>query len=422
RDRLDAPDDPAGIAIAALSSGLTDATGGPDRRAAAIEFAALLDQIRGQAGFESFLLPPEPDELTRHAAQGPIAVFNISRYRSDVLLITTEAITHLPLPELNAQDVADKIDEFETAIDATKSTNWLTAEAGEDSLSEILEWLWDVAMWPVLRQLGHIDAHPEGQPWPQIWWVPGGLLSLLPLHAAGYHRQATGETVLDRVISSYTPTVRALAHARDRAPGRPPRRTLLVGMPTTPGESALPNVHAELSMLEESLPSPIKLIQQTNSAVVSELPNAEIAHFSCHGISNPGDPSNSMLLLEDHHENPFTVACLIPIQLQHAQLVYLSACETARNTAFELLDEAIHLASAFQLAGYPHVIGTLWTINDRLAVDVSRAFYAGLTTRDGDLDVSGSAEALHHAVRKLRTNWEFTPTPSRWAAYIHSGG
>jgi hypothetical protein len=39
-----------------------------------------------------------------------------------------------------------------------------------------------------------------------MWWVPTGNLSYLPLHAAG----RDDECVLDRVVSSYTPTVRSL--------------------------------------------------------------------------------------------------------------------------------------------------------------------------------------------------------------------
>ena len=44
-------------------------------------------------------------------------------------------------------------------------------------------------------------------------------LSFLPLHAAGYNQEPPGldgrrRTVMDRVISSYTPTVRGLGYAR----------------------------------------------------------------------------------------------------------------------------------------------------------------------------------------------------------------
>ncbi|MQY31867.1 CHAT domain-containing protein [Nocardia aurantia] len=69
--------------------------------------------------------------------------------------------------------------------------------------------------------------------------------------------------------------------------------------------------------------------------------------------------------------DPLTVAALAEIHLDHARLAYLSACETALTTDARLLDEAIHLASAFQLAGYPHVIGTLWTIADQTTVQIA---------------------------------------------------
>ncbi|NED00616.1 CHAT domain-containing protein, partial [Streptomyces sp. SID6648] len=112
----------------------------------------------------------------------------------------------------------------------------------------VLEWLWDNAAGPVLGLLGH-DRRPSAEAdWPRVWWVPGGVLGLLPLHAAGHHTDpaddARRRTVLDRVVSSYTPTVRALRHARRTSGGRvlPPDasvRGLIVAMPTTPGVPGL---------------------------------------------------------------------------------------------------------------------------------------------------------------------------------------
>ena len=77
----------------------------------------------------------------------------------------------------------------------------------EATLSQVLEWLWDTVAEPVLAALGFDDAPEEGQPWPRLWWCPTGLLTLFPLHAAGYHGTADGHarSVLDRVVSSYTP-------------------------------------------------------------------------------------------------------------------------------------------------------------------------------------------------------------------------
>jgi hypothetical protein len=436
RDQLDTPDD-LNLEAAlvrpdtAMVTGPARAT--PDRRGAAVEFAALLEEIRGLEGFGSFLLPPEPGQLTRQARGGPIAVFNVSRYRSDALIVTTQAISQVPLPDLDLRTLTGKIDAFNDALGAALDAHASSAQRAqaEDVLSQILEWLWDAAAGPVLHHLGYVQAHQPGSRWPRVWWTPGGLLGQLPLHAAGYHRRAgAGETVMDRVTSSYTPTVRALAWARDHAASGPPRRALVVAMPMTPGQNALPYVAVETEMLRARLPSPTVLTEEpgpvnertpTREAVIACLSDAAIVHFSCHAASHPSDPSQSQIFLHDHLENPFTVATLIPVRLPNAQLAYLSACQTARNTVADLLDEGIHLASAFQLAGYPHVIGTLWTINDYVAAAVADAFYRNLQTGPQTFDTETTAHALHHAVRELRGRRNLAATPSRWAAYTHTG-
>ncbi len=89
------------------------------------------------------------------------------------------------------------------------------------------------------------------------------------------------------------------------------------------------------------------------------------------------------------------------------------------TAATDLLDEAIHLATAFQLASYPHVVGTLWEINDPIAADIAEAFYRHLAT-NGSPDPSLSAFALHQAVLAARDKLPLTP--SLWAAHIHTGG
>jgi len=70
-----------------------------------------------------------------------------------------------------------------------------------------------------------------------VWWVGSGLLNMLPIHASGYHDSSPPETALDRVISSYAPSVKSLAYARTRPTG-PERfiakeKVVLISMPTT---------------------------------------------------------------------------------------------------------------------------------------------------------------------------------------------
>src|SRR5271155_5103814 len=110
----------------------------------------------------------------------------------------------------------------------------------ESQILEILEWLWDVLAEPVLRRLGHDGLPAETGNWPRVWWCPTGILSLLPIHAAGYHRgDRLGDSVLERVISTYTSTIRALKHSREiMKEYRNDGNVYIAAMPITPNNMA----------------------------------------------------------------------------------------------------------------------------------------------------------------------------------------
>lgn len=60
-------------------------------------------------------------------------------------------------------------------------------------------------------------------------------------------------------------------------------------------------------------------------------------------------------------------------------LGYLSACSTSTNQVESLADEPIHLANACQLAGFRHMVGTIWEVSDENYVEVAEILYQ---TRD----------------------------------------
>ncbi len=406
----------------------------PDPRHAAAEFAAVLAEIRSLAGFAGFLLPPEPEQLTLHSAFGPVVVLNASVHGCAAIIIASGAVSHLPLPGLALATLAEKVSAFYQALDAFADprADRDARDRAQDVLSGILEWLWDTTAEPVLRHLGHTATPAAGAAWPHIWWAPGGQLGALPLHAAGYHRAPGSRSVMDRVVSSYTPTVRALARARALAQARAhaqpagPEQSVIVAMPSTPGAAPLPNVAEEAAMLSARLPRPALLLAAspagpapTKDTVLAHLAVAGMAHFACHVAIDPARPAQARILLEDHATDPLLVISLAKLHLDRAQLAYLSAGRTSRNPSAALLDEAIHLAAAFQLAGYPHVVGTLWQVSDQAAVRVASEFYDGLQTGPGTFDTSGTARALHAAVRHLRDT--VRAKPFLWAAYLHAG-
>ncbi|MBA5221654.1 CHAT domain-containing protein [Streptomyces griseoaurantiacus] len=453
RDEIDRPTDattsPAEL-LGQVSAAVRAVDAEERRRGLVGQLQATLDRIRAQDGFASFARPPAVGELLAQAAFGPVVSFNVSHYRSDALLLTSGGIKSLSLPDLTYHLVVDRIQTFHQALEtvANPRTTPLARKTAQATLHTVLEWLWDAAAEPVLSSLGFTGEPSPGQPWPRVWWAPGGLLSLLPLHAAGHHSDLSQvglggrgrRTVMDRVVSSYTTTIRALHHARHHRTSAPSvSRSLIVAMPTTPGvPGRLDHVSKEATLLCNLLPKPTLLIEPdavadgmtapeletrpTKARVLETLSDCGIVHFACHGAHDPDDPSRSLLLLHDHERDPLTVASLAEMRMDSAQLAYLSACRTAFMDSVELIDEAIHLTSAFQLAGFPHVIGTLWEINDEVASHMAASFYAELdrvTNQPGGLDTDAAARALHYTVRKVRDR--YPKSPYLWAAHLHAG-
>jgi CHAT domain-containing protein len=103
------------------------------------------------------------------------------------------------------------------------------------------------------------------------------------------------------------------------------------------------------------------------------------------------------------------------LQLRHAELAYLSACSTAQKAA-EHSNESIHLASAFQLAGFRHVVASLWPLQDSIAASAAQEFHRKLPDTP---TADNAALALHEVVKDLRD--AHPGRPELWAALIHSG-
>ncbi|OXV06258.1 hypothetical protein Egran_05974, partial [Elaphomyces granulatus] len=365
------------------------------RREAEKRFDRVIKVIRTRSGFENFLLPSTADQFMAAANAGPIVVINVSHYRCDAFLVERHRIRALKLSDLRLEDIQEKAK--------------LLRRNEESEAWEVLEWLWEVAACPILEALD-IKNPPTDCNWPHVWWVLTGQLNQLPLHAAGKHFEGSGETVLDRAISSYSLSVKALIYGRQHTllePGKPDD-ALLVSMPKTIGQSPLYFAQEEVDMLEKLCPSlrlnPVKPLQRRND-VLTHLPTCKIFHFAGHGHSDLSEPSQSCLLLDDWETSLLTVAELREHKLQEKPpfLAYLSACSTGAHDVVEFTDEGIHLISACQLAGFRHVIGTLWEVNDWYCVHVAKTVYE--TIRDEGMTDTAVCLGLHRAVRSLRDEY-----------------
>ena len=78
-----------------------------------------------------------------------------------------------------------------------------------------------------------------------------------------------------------------------------------------------------------------------------------------------------------------------------------------------LSDEVILIPAGMLFAGYGGVVGTMWSINDKLVPRVARDVYARSTVSEWQ-----AARALHGAVGHLReSNASFV----EWLPFIHVG-
>ncbi len=401
------------------------------RQRLAKEWSDLLARIRALPGFASFLLPPTIADLQVHAHAGPVIVVNVSQHRCDALIITPDPqrpVQVIRLPLLTFEVLVDQVNRFVWALNAAGGRDLGERRVAEGSLLEVLAWLWDAVVGPVLVALDITAPPAPGQAWPNVWWCPVGLMAYLPLHAAGYHRgtdiASAAPSALDRVVSSYIPTVQALAHARRRptapteAKARTEADTLIVAVPEVRGAPTLPYTLAEASLLQRLIPGTKTLIgpDARHDVVLDALPNHRILHFACHAMTDWDDPAASRLLL---HDKPLTVAELFKNELNHAELVVLSACSTAQ-TSGRMADEAVHFTGALLLAGCQHVIGTLWPVLDNVAATAAEHIYTQLISNSSHATRTELASlALHDATRQLRDR--FRETPSIWSNFVHVG-
>jgi len=418
------------------------------RTASANELRRLQAEIRMVPGLEHFQEPLSDKQMRAIASSGPVVLFNATAIRCDAFIITCDEIRTIPLPLVRYDEVQQNLKLLAAADPDDRITHLrkrTDKKQHNDRLREILSWLWDVAVRPVLADLTLLDPDPSGLLLPQIWWVTAGPLGMMPLHAAGSNWIDSTENTAGHVVSCYIPTVKALSYVHDKVARRPKdlvRSFTCIAVPKTKGKADLDGVidrmsHVQALLGRSGITKQTILDSPSKEELLAQLQDASLIHFACHATSDTDDPSNSRLYLRaDKNGEPecLTVRDLGGVQLHHSQpgLAYLSACSTSESVAESLADEALNIANAFQLLGFPHVIGTLWEAEvdaaNRLADSFYEHFVEGLeNSAIADKSVVFSY-ALHYALQDLRTGKGTRRRASlccndvlAWAPFIYVG-
>ncbi|KAK4980774.1 hypothetical protein LTR28_001461 [Elasticomyces elasticus] len=221
--------------------------------------------IRQSPGFDRFLLPLSSGEVVALADRGPIVSFNATRYRSDAFLITNTCICSLALKELKFDELADNIAKLVGKDKLTTGT--LCTKAGrQKQLRRMLTWLWNVAVEPVLAQLGLLMMPKLSERLPRVWWVTSGLMGQMPIHAAGDSPRNTSSYV----VSNYVPTLKALAYSRKKRflpLFEAERKMLIVEMPQMTGLSDLSTTQECALELEDEQTQVEKMLKLLGSFI-----------------------------------------------------------------------------------------------------------------------------------------------------------
>ncbi|KAG8735340.1 hypothetical protein FRC10_010691 [Ceratobasidium sp. 414] len=392
-------------------------------RQLASEWAQTVNDIRRIPGFHGFLKSPKAEELREAATESTVVVINVHMRRCDALALppNSASIVHIPLPRLSHQVAHNLQNRLANSLRGPNSRHGQRRPVypendTSDEFEGVMNELWMIVVEPVLEKLGLIKNSPATT-LPRITWCTTGPLAFLPLHAAGCYSESKARTYR-YAVSSYVPTLSVLSKS-SRAPVNQFQGILAVSQEDTAGYVPLPGTVAELDQIQQlALGLPFTRLDReaaTASSVLDGMKGRSWAHLACHASQNSDDPTASAFQL---HRSQLDLATLVHERLEHADLAFLSACQTA--TGHEgLPDEAIHLAAGMLMAGYRRVVATMWSIRDEDAPIVVKEFYSRVL--EGGVPDSGKAAyALHDAIGCLRAvvgERYF----ARWAPFIYMG-
>jgi CHAT domain-containing protein len=231
------------------------------------------------------------DEIKAAAQEVPFLYLVYTDRGGLALLVRHDKVNYVALPELDAEKVEGQVRAYLAGLESPNFEGTLNA------LDNTTRWLWDAIMCPVLEALHGADA---------VVLVAGGLLGLLPLHAAWTpdpNRPTRRRYALDTTVFSYAPSARALGFARAPATSAIKAaaiaRGLIVANPAPVSDEPLQFAEEEANVVKWHFPLAEELLGAKASLrqVSDALSAAEIVHLACHGFADLRTPLDSGLTL-----------------------------------------------------------------------------------------------------------------------------
>jgi CHAT domain-containing protein len=242
--------------------------------------------------------------------------------------------------------------------------------------------------------------------------LPDGALWRVPFHAL---IDRSGKHLIERAAIAYSPSL-ALTKRCDSI--RPAQKTLLVfGDPFRDVNlDPLPEAETEARTIAKLYDeAQVRVGNEARESVFKdEASSYRVLHLAAHSILDDAAPMFSSIVLAASDANPLEDGLLEAREVADlrlgAELVVLSACETARG-AVAPGEGILGLSWAFLAAGVPATVVSQWKVGSASTSGLMIDFHREL--RDG----AAPAEALRAAMLALRRDprWQH---PFYWAPFV----
>jgi CHAT domain-containing protein len=253
-------------------------------------------------------------------------------------------------------------------------------------------------------------------------------------------RDQKGRFVLDETELVIVTNTKELLISKKSSKRNKRREAALFGRPkfsiqseTQIGFADLPGTGKEVELLDKVLngakwKTQTFTDQNATEQNVKQLTNQNVLHLASHGFFNPGNPENEYSLaetmirsgialagvndtLKQQDDGLLTAFEVISLNLDSADLVVLSACETARGV--DNHGEGVYgLQRALRVAGAQNMIMSLWKVDDIATQKLMVDFYKRW------IKTNNMRESFRAAQQNLRKAY---PNPYYWGAFILAG-
>lgn len=141
----------------------------------------------------------------------------------------------------------------------------------------------------------------------------------------------------------------------------------------------------------------------------------DVLHLAMHSNINEANPEYSSLNFYGEKENKLLISELYNETFK-ASMIVLSACDTG-NGFYENGEGVISLSRAFNYAGIPSTVMSLWKVDDEATAKIMSYFYEYLNNGETKDEALKNAKLLY----LKNTNDELLKHPYYWAGFVLTG-